>query len=114
MSIEITARHIEISNGTQDYARAKADELMREFPGIEHIHIILDEERHNKLAEIVVQARNHIRLEAEEKSDQIRGSLDSVINKIERQMRKQHDKLKDHKLTMRKKEAEKQEINTDQ
>ncbi len=107
MSIEVTARHMEISNGTQEYARTKAEELMRVFPGIEYIHIILDHERHNKLAEIVVQARNHIKIEAEEKSDKLRGSLDSVIDKIERQMRKQLDKIQDHKLTMRKKESEK-------
>lgn len=112
MPIEITARHMEISSGMQEYSRELAESLMRDFPRVEHVHIILDEQKHIKIAEVVVQAKNHIRIEAMEKTDKLRTSIDSVIDKMERQLRKHRDKAQDHKLSMKYKEAEKTGVKT--
>lgn len=105
MPIEITARHMHASDAMQEYAREKAADLMESFPRVEHVHVILDVQKHLYMAEVVVQARNHIRLEAEEASDNMRASTDKAMEKIERQLRKQRDKVQDHKTTMKHVEA---------
>ncbi len=97
MSIEITARHMNIGEETQEYAREKAERLLADFPRVEHIHVILDHQKHIYIAEVVVQGRNHIRIEAEESSDDVIASLDKAVDRAERQLRKERDKVQDHR-----------------
>lgn len=101
MPIEVTARHIHATDVVQDYARDKANIIVKEFPRVEHIHVILDVQKHRNIAEIVVQAKNHIRVEAVESSDNMRASIDLAFEKVEKQLRKLRDKVQDHKLTMK-------------
>jgi putative sigma-54 modulation protein len=98
MSIEITARHMNIGEETQDYAREKAERLLEDFPRVEHVHVILDHQKHIYVAEVVVQGRNHIRIEAEESSDDVIASLDKAVERAERQLRKERDKVQDHRV----------------
>jgi len=105
MSIEVTARHMHATEAIQEYSRGKAADLIRDFPRVEHVHVILNVEKHRKIAEVVVQAGNHIRLEAAEASDNMRASTDSAMEKIGRQLRRLRDKVQDHKTTMKHVEA---------
>jgi len=98
MGIEITARHMHTGLDIQEYAKFKAEILAKEFSRIEHIHMILDVEKHRKIAEVVVQARNHIRVEAAKSSDKMRVSIDSAIEKAERQLRRERDKVQEHRV----------------
>lgn len=97
MAIEVTARHMDIGVDTQEYAREKAEKLMQEFPGVEFIHVILDNQKHIYSAELVVQGKNHTRIEAEDSSDDVIASLDTAVDRAERQLRKQKDKIQEHR-----------------
>ncbi len=97
MSIEVTARHLH-ARRIKDYASEKAQILMDEFPRIEHIHVILDAEKHRKRAEVVLQAKNHIRLEADDEQDDLKMALDRAFEKTERQLRKKREKVQDHRV----------------
>ena len=97
MSVEITARHMNIDGDLQDYAREKAETLHGDFPRVEHIHVILDHQKHLYVAEVVVQGRNHIRIEAENSSDEMRVSLDKAFDRAEKQLRKERDKVQEHR-----------------
>jgi len=97
MAIEITARHEANDDGMQDYAKAKAQRLMDEFPGVENVHIVLDAERHRRIAECVVQGRRHVRLESIFESDDMKTSIDKVVHKIKTRLRRSLDKVQDHK-----------------
>jgi putative sigma-54 modulation protein len=101
MPIEVTARHESATNELQDYAKSKAEELLEAFPRIEHIHVILNAERHLCLAEAVVQSRNHTRVEAKGSSDNMRASIDMAVEKAEKQLRKIQEKVHDHKVVMK-------------
>jgi len=108
MSIEVTFRHMDVKEQIQAYAREQAGELAGEFPRVEHVHVILNYEKHEKsrmIAHVVVQARNHIRVEAEEESDNMRTALDEAMEKVERQLRRLRDKVQDHKPAMKHGEA---------
>lgn len=97
MSVEITGRHMHATAGLQEYARRKAEGIVEDFTRVEHVHVILDVEKHRNIAEIVVQAKNHIRVEAVESSDNMRTSIDGAFDKAERQLRKQRDKVQEHR-----------------
>lgn len=95
MAIEVTARHMNATEAIQEYSRAKGALLEDEFPRVEHIHFVLDVEKHRQIATVVVQAKNRIRIEARESSDNLRASIDQAVDKVERQLRKLRDKVQD-------------------
>lgn len=98
MSIEVTVRHMHGAPEAKSYAESKAERLMELFPRIEHIHVILDVEKHRQEAEILVQAKNHIRVEASETSDDLVNSVDVAFERAERQLRKLREKIQDHRV----------------
>lgn len=97
MSIEITARHMTIGDDLQAVARTKAEALLENFPRVEHIHVIMDHQKHLNVAEVVIQGKNHIRIEAEDSSDDMVVSLDRSFERAEKQLRKVRDKVQEHR-----------------
>jgi len=93
MAIEITARHLRISEGQQEFARSKADQLVAEFPKVEHVHVILDVQRHQFIAEFVVQHKALAKVEAREICDDLLAGIDIACEKVEKQLRKHRDKV---------------------
>lgn len=108
MPIEITDRHKRATDGMQDYAREKATLLIEGFPGVEHVHIILDVEKHRHIAEVVVQARRQPKMEAAESSGNMRASIDQAFEKVEKQLRRLREKVRDHAQAMKHEEAERE------
>lgn len=93
MSIEITARHLRISEAQQGFARDKAEQLIAEFPKIEHVHVILDMQRHQFTAEFVVQHKALAKVEAKEVCDDLVAGIDLAYEKVEKQLRKHREKV---------------------
>jgi putative sigma-54 modulation protein len=93
MAIEITSRHLRISAAQQDFARDKAEQLIAEFPKIEHVHVILDMQRHQFTAEFVVQHKALAKVEAKELCDDLVAGIDLAYEKVEKQLRKHREKV---------------------
>lgn len=108
MAVEVTARHMEDSSKVQRHAGHKAEELAEEFQGIEHVHVVLDVQKHNNIASVAVQARRHVRAEAAETSDNMFTSIDLAVEKVARQLRRRLDKIQDHKPAMKHTELDKE------
>jgi putative sigma-54 modulation protein len=97
MHIAVTGRHIKITDSIKNYAHERVESELTKFDRIEDVHIILDIEKFRQIAEVVIQARNHIRVEAEHSSEDMYVSIDSAVEKAARQMHKLRDKVQDHK-----------------
>jgi ribosomal subunit interface protein len=97
MSIEVTVRHMHDADDAQALAQEKAQAIKDEFPRVEHVHVILDHEKHRYKAEFFVQAKNHIRVEADDMSDNMRVAIANAALKAEKQLRKLRDKVLDHR-----------------
>lgn len=97
MAIEITGRHVEVTDSMREYAEKRLGKLTEEFPRLDKIHVILDIQKFTHTAEVVVHARRHIVHEAKEASENMYASIDLVVDKIEKQLRKSIDKRSDHK-----------------
>ncbi|MEI6212000.1 MAG: ribosome-associated translation inhibitor RaiA [bacterium] len=93
MAIEITARHLTVNAEQQTFARDKAELLMAEFPKIEHVHVILDVQRHQFTAEFVVQHKALAKVEAKEVCDDLVAGIDMAYEKVEKQLRKHREKV---------------------
>ena len=97
MSIEVTSRHIDADSHDKEYALDLGERIVDHFPRVEHVHVIHDSQKHLYFAEMLVQAKDHIRVDAKERSVSIRTALDICCDKAERQFRKLRDKVQDHK-----------------
>ncbi len=97
MQITVTGRHMEVTDAIRDHSHGKIEQAMLEFPRVGSVHVILAVEKYRHIAEIVVQAPNHIRVEAREESDDMYASIDGAIDKAAKQLRRHWDKMQDHK-----------------
>jgi putative sigma-54 modulation protein len=96
MQVSITGRHVTVTDNVKDHVNEKLERCLGVFPRIESVHVILDEEKINKVAEVVIQGASHIRVTATEKSENLYDAIDRAIEHAERQMRKQRDKVQEH------------------
>jgi putative sigma-54 modulation protein len=97
MQISVTGRHVEITEAIRDYAHRKLEHALAEFPRLENVHVILAIEKYRQIAEVVLQGANHLRLEAREESGDMYASIDGVVDKIAKQLRRTRDKIVNHK-----------------
>jgi putative sigma-54 modulation protein len=97
MEISVTGRHVEATPAIKDYAAKKLEHIGIDFPRILSAHFILDVEKFRHIAELVIQCGNHITIEAREISEDLYASIDKVVDKVARQMRKYKTKMQNHR-----------------
>ena len=97
MDITVTGRHVEVTPAIRDYAARKLERVGIDFPRILSAHFILEVEKFRHIAELVLQCGNHITIEAREISEDLYVSIDRVVDKVARRMRKYKTKLQNHR-----------------
>jgi len=97
MEITVTGRHVEATPSIKEYAATKLDHIGIDFPRILSAHFILDVEKYRHMAELVLQCGNHISIEARDTSDDLYASIDKVVDKVARQLRKYKTKIQNHR-----------------
>ncbi len=95
MRVNITARHYKAPDRLKEYAESEVQKLTKYFDGIIECEIILDYEKTIQVVEIAMKVHKQ-RLFVREKSKDIYKGLDLAVAKIERQLKKYKEKLKDH------------------
>ena len=91
--VTVTGRHLAITAAINDYAEKKIESLHLDYPKIIDAHVILEVDKHRQRAEIVLVCANHITIEASEETSDLYASMDQVVGKIARQMRKYKTRL---------------------
>ena len=91
--IQITGRHMSITDAIREYAQSKVEHIHLDYPRIIEVHVILDVAKHRHFAEIVLHCANHITIEATAQTEDMYASIDEVVDKIARQMRKYKTKM---------------------
>lgn len=95
MVVSYTGRHIDINDEIKDYAEKKLKKLKFYYDQILNINITLESERGKVKAEIKVSA-SHDTYFAKDSGDTWQAALDGVSDKVETEVKKKKDKLKDH------------------
>jgi putative sigma-54 modulation protein len=92
MKVDITGRHIDVTDGLRTHTEDKLAKLERFLDGTDgEAHVVLFIEKHRHVAEIQVKHRMGTFTGTEETGD-LYVSIDSVVDKLEKQIRRFKDK----------------------
>lgn len=95
MQINLTGHHVEITDSLREYVNEKIGRLERHFEKVSNTHVILSVENVRHKAEATVNmSGNNIFAEATE--DDMYASIDALVDKLDRQVKKHKEKLKNH------------------
>ena len=93
LPIKVTGRHVDITEPIRQYAVKKIEGLHLDYPRIIEAQVILDIEKFRHNAEVILHCANHITIEASAETSDMYASIDEVMAKIARQMRKYKTKI---------------------
>lgn len=95
MQVNITGHHLDVTDPLRDYVMEKMDRLERHFDHVIDIHVVLTVENklHKAEATLLVSGNN---IHAEAKLEDMYAAIDSLIDKVDRQVLKHKEKVKDH------------------
>ena len=96
MEIDISGRHFHVTEALKDYARDKIEKLDKYSLKLEMVHVILEVQKFHHICEIAALGKN-LRLTAKEENADMYAAFDKCFGNIQLQLRRQHDKIKDHK-----------------
>lgn len=97
MEIVVTGRHVEITPAIREHAAKKIDHIGIDFPRGISAHFILEVDKHRHIAELIMVCGNHISIEATDTSEDLYASIDQVVDKVARQLRKFKTKMQNHR-----------------
>ena len=96
MQIQISTRHGQLSEASQDKIKAKAEKLTRIFDRLTAIEVIIDlMDEANPKVDMKVSAEHKHDFVAHDQSESLMGSLDAVMHRMEQQLRKYKEKVQE-------------------
>lgn len=96
MKISVTFRNGEGENWQKTYAEEKMQRLNKYLDVPAEAHIIVSMEKFRNVTEINLSS-NGWNINAKEEAKEIRTALDRCVDKIEKQLKKQKEKIREHK-----------------
>lgn len=95
MNINMSFKHIEPTESIKAYATEKSDKLSKYFRGKISVNWNFTVERQNQIAHLHILG-NDIDYFSESNTQDLYASIDSVVDKVEKQLRKHKEIVKDH------------------
>ena len=95
MQLSISGHHVEITDSLKDYINNKMQKVERHFDHVIDAHVVLDVEKQRHKAETTLQLSGS-KIHAESENEDMYAAIDSMIDKLDRQVRKHKDKVSDH------------------
>jgi putative sigma-54 modulation protein len=96
MQISVTFRNTESKDALREYVQEKLSKLKKYVDSPLEANVVLTVEKHRHIAEIILIA-NRITINAQEETEDMFSAIDRVTEKLERQILKYKDKIKQHK-----------------
>ncbi|MBS0425082.1 MULTISPECIES: ribosome-associated translation inhibitor RaiA [Nitrosomonas] len=106
MNLKLTGNHVEITDAMRDYVTSKISKITRHFDHVIDVSVILSVEKLKQKAEANVHIRGKD-IFVETDSEDMYASIDSLVDKLDRQIlkhkeknleRRNHGALKDQDL----------------
>ncbi|MBI5560197.1 MAG: ribosome-associated translation inhibitor RaiA [Deltaproteobacteria bacterium] len=96
MQTSVTFRHMDPSDALRGYAEQKSERLLKYLVEPVEVHWTLSVEKIRHIAEATIAAKD-FSIKAQESTKEMYSSIDEVIDKLERQVRRHKEKVKSHK-----------------
>ncbi len=95
MQLKLTGHHVDITQGLRDAVENKMDRIERHFDHVTNMHVILTVEKLRHKAEATLNVSGG-RIFAEAVEGDMYAAIDSLVDKLDRQVKKHKEKMKDH------------------
>lgn len=95
MQISITGHHIDVTQALKAYIENKFERLERHFDNMTNIHVILTVEKERQKAEATIHVSGG-NLFADAQQDDMYAAIDSLVDKLDRQLKKHKEKHSNH------------------
>jgi putative sigma-54 modulation protein len=95
MNLTVTGRHMEMTDALKSYVEGGLGKLRTHFDRVIDANVVLSVEKHRQIAEINLNA-NGIRIHGQESSSDMYASVDAVLAKLDKQIRKYKDRINRH------------------
>lgn len=95
MQLSVTGHHIDITDSLKNYVSSKIEKIERHFDLVSDVHCILKVEKLRHTAEATVLV-NGGRIYADSTGDDMYAAIDSLVDKLDRRVRKHKEKMVDH------------------
>lgn len=92
MRVTINGKNLEITNALRDYAERKVSHLEHYFGNIRDAHVIISTQRNWQIVEVQLDG-DGVFLRSEERTPDAYASIDAVVDKLERQIKRFKGKL---------------------
>src|SRR5450432_4169694 len=93
MQVSVTFRRVDASEALKDYARDRLERVNKYVHNPVDAHVVLSTERYLHIADVTISLHNGIVIKGREGSEDMYSSIDLVMDKIERQVRKYKEKI---------------------
>jgi len=95
MQIDVTGHHVELTDPLRNYVSEKFERLERHFDHVTDVHVILSVEKLRHTAEATIHISGG-KLFADSTNEDMYAAIDSLTDKLDRQIKKHKEKLTDH------------------
>lgn len=95
MNVTITGRRVEVTDALRAYIENGLAKVRHHFDKVIDVNVVLDVEKHRHIAEVNVHT-NGLRMHGKEVSSDMYASVDAVLQKLDRQVRKYKDRINQH------------------
>lgn len=98
MQINVTGHHVEVTPALRNYVNDKLQRISRHFDHVISINVVLNVEKHRNDAEATLHAAGKS-LFANASDVDMYASIDSLVDKLDKQVKRYKDRLQDHQAT---------------
>ena len=106
MNIEINGHNVEVTQALRAYVTEKLERLHRHFDNLIGAHVVLKLERVEHFAEATLSVGGRTKdIHAEASAEDMYAAIDKMVDKVDRQVRRHKNKVKDHNRPDRPAEA---------
>ena len=95
MQINLSGQHFEITARLRPFVTGKLQRLERHFDHVTNVHVVLKTEKKTRRAEATVHVAGG-QLYADAQGPDMRAAIDSLVDKLDRQIRRHKERLTDH------------------
>jgi len=95
MNLQISGHHLEITPALHDYVTSKLERVTRHFDNVIDVNVILSVDKLKQKAEVTVHLSGKD-VFVESIDEDLYAAIDSLADKLDRQIQKYKQKLQDH------------------
>ncbi len=97
MQVDVTFRHMEVSDPVRDYVEEKLTRVKKYIEEPIDAQTVLSVEKKIRHKAVVTITAKGVTIKASDETNDMYAAIDAVVDKIERQLRRYKEKLKEHK-----------------